>query len=930
MSEHQKMDKKVLLLSILMASMPFSHTYAATSEAEVYLKQAQEYLDKNNIKAAVIELKNALQEDPSYAEGRFLLGKTYLGVGDGPSAEKELLRARALGMEGVELDLNLAEAYLQLKKFDEAIEQSEPYLDASAEYSARALTLNAMGWLGKGDIEQARSRFEQALEAEPNGIKPTFGLVQVDLASNNLDAALQKIDALVKAHPDNFQSWLIKGELERKGKRIEDSYRSYSRAIELKSNDPNALLGRATVNISRGQLAEAKEDLAKVDQLVKGLVMSEYLRALIAYQEKRYGEARDHLQKVLSAAPGNIQAQMLMGVVSYIQKDYQLADEYLSRIVADFPNHTVAAKILGASRIKIKEPKRAIAVLEPLVDKSGADFQLFALLGSAYLMQGEYAKGNEYLQKAVEMQPGQAALHTQLALGLIAGGENQQAVSELQSAVDLDQDLLQADVLLVLMKLREKDYEQALVLTAALQKRMPKSPIPYNLEGLAYAAKGEFEQARKRFKQALSIDPDFTTAELNLARVELKRQDYSAAKKYFQAVVKKQSTNAAALIGLASLAEREGDKEEMIRLLRQANDGNANNAQPGILLANHYLKENNALKALSVANDLSSRFPNNVKVLEVLGKAQLSSGEPNSAVRTFARLVAQQPIAPAYLLLGGAQLAAKDANSGKASIEKALELDPNNVRGLMALGTIELKSGNNQQALALAKRLQQTIPEKAGGYELEGMVYAVQNDTEGSIAAFENAYKREKSAGSARQLAKAYYALDRREDAMAIMLDWLDAAPSDLASRLVLAMSLQKWGMNDKSIEQYRLLKESQPDNVIVLNNLAWLYFLKNDARALDTAQRAYDLDAKRAEVADTYGWILLKMGDDPEKALQVLQQAYVNFPTSSEIGYHVAVALHEVKRDKEAVRTLRKVIWEGESFDEIEQAKALLKSLGG
>jgi Tfp pilus assembly protein PilF len=206
----------------------------------------------------------------------------------------------------------------------------------------------------------------------------------------------------------------------------------------------------------------------------------------------------------------------------------------------------------------------------------------------------------------------------------------------------------------------------------------------------------------------------------------------------------------------------------------------------------------------------------------------------------------------------------------------------------------------------------------------------VQNDTEGSIAAFENAYKREKSAGSARQLAKAYYALDRREDAMAIMLDWLGAAPSDAASRLMLAMSLQKWGMNDKSIEQYRLLKESQPDNVIVLNNLAWLYFLKNDARALDTAQRAYDLDAKRAEVADTYGWILLKMGDDPEKALQVLQQAYVNFPTSSEIGYHVAVALHEVKRDKEAVRTLRKVIWEGESFDEIEQAKALLKSLGG
>jgi len=113
-----------------------------------------------------------------------------------------------------------------------------------------------------------------------------------------------------------------------------------------------------------------------------------------------------------------------------------------------------------------------------------------------------------------------------------------------------------------------------------------------------------------------------------------------------------------------------------------------------------------------------------------------------------------------------------------------------------------------------------------------------------------------------------------------------------------------------------------------VLNNIAWLYYLEGDSRALKTAEQAYAAGPARPEVADTYGWILRHDGSDPQRALILLQEAYVAYPTNGQIGYHVAAALHDLGRDDEAARTLRRVLQGDAEFKEVEDAKALLKKI--
>ena len=63
-------------------------------------------------RASVIELKNAVREDPANARARQLLGENYIELGDANSAEKELRRALDLGVDAAVLAVPLARVML--------------------------------------------------------------------------------------------------------------------------------------------------------------------------------------------------------------------------------------------------------------------------------------------------------------------------------------------------------------------------------------------------------------------------------------------------------------------------------------------------------------------------------------------------------------------------------------------------------------------------------------------------------------------------------------------------------------------------------------------------------------------------------------------------------------------------------------------------
>ena len=130
---------------------------------------------------------------------------------------------------------------------------------------------------------------------------------------------------------------------------------------------------------------------------------------------------------------------------------------------------------------------------------------------------------------------------------------------------------------------------------------------------------------------------------------------------------------------------------------------------------------------------------------------------------------------------------------------------------------------------------------------------------------------------------------------------------------------------NKEATKIYEKVLIIQSDNVVALNNLAWLYSLVNNPKALELAERAYNVNSSDAGIQDTYGWVLVQQGQT-DKGLRLLEQARKALPGIPEIQYHYAVALLKSGEEKEARKILGELLESGKPFESRDEAEQLLK----
>ena len=128
----------VMLIGFLCCLEVFSVQAASVDQ---YIDQAKQYEQKGEYRAAIIQLKNAVQQDDKQSQVRMLLAQAYLKIGDGASAEKELKRAKDLGADSELLMPMLGHAYIQQRKFKEVLNELKPGSDASDKARATLLAL---------------------------------------------------------------------------------------------------------------------------------------------------------------------------------------------------------------------------------------------------------------------------------------------------------------------------------------------------------------------------------------------------------------------------------------------------------------------------------------------------------------------------------------------------------------------------------------------------------------------------------------------------------------------------------------------------------------------------------------------------------------------------------------------------------------------
>lgn len=897
-----------------------------------HVQRAKQYQASGDIKASLIELKSALQQNAKNSEARLLLGELYTLVGDGAAAEKELLRAQKLGINSLFVQKLLAESLLLQHRYNDVLSMLEQ-LDWMSQ--PKLLVLRGQAQLGLGQPQEAESSFRQALGLKADMTSALLWLSRVLLASNDFQGASGTLKKVLATDPDNAEAWVLKGRAASAEERLDDAQADYHRAIDLVSvNTPRRIDMEARTELAKLLIGQRQfaDATVQVDYLLKTSPRhptTNFTASLLAYEQGQYTKARDYLLTVLKMSPDHLQSLFLLGSTNYALGNLEQAEVQLARVVAAAPALLPARMMLAGIRLQQAQSDQALDVLEPALAQAPNNVRLLAMAGQAALRSGELEKGKQLLQNAITKRPGEGSLRAQLAMLYLAEGNDAQAIKELEKAIEAGNASLREQSLLALAHLRQKNFDKALLVAERLATDNPKSAYLQNLLGVIYDTKGDVSQARAAFNESLRIDGSFVTATLNLVRLDIQAGRQSDARERLDGILVRDEGNVSAMMALAQLADLENDRPQALQWLEKARVADAKALAPRMVLARIYLRAGELARAREVVREALVIEPSNPRVLLAAGQAELVAQDYTAAVKRFEQLVKSAPVAAAHFWLGLAHFRAGEEGKAQQSLDKVISLDPDHLGAADLRVLLDLRTGKTTQALNRVREIKRRHPKSPVGYEREGDIQVTLNANAKAVKAYSQA--RQLGGGTRVLIKEAGVLRHSQGDQVAneLLEAWLKQYEDDTQARYALAVANVVAGNRQGAISQYRRLLEVEPKSTVALNDIAWLLHQeKKSAEALEFAERAYKLESENGAILDTYGWILLGNGN-PKAALGFLRQAAEKQPNAKEVQYHYAAALVESgKRDKEAQQILKDILSTGQEFNGKKEAQQLLELL--
>jgi putative PEP-CTERM system TPR-repeat lipoprotein len=900
---------------------------------EQSLQDGKAFLDKHDYTAAILELKTALQEQPNNREARLLLGEVFIKNGAYQEAEKELSKARSLGVTDDQIIPMLAKVYVRMGEPQKALDLGMPATNPSPPLLAALHTFRAEAQLSLGMRAEAEESIGAANQADAKQPELLLTRAKIALIDRQKEQAGQLIDAALQQDAKYTEALYLKAELLNSENKPEDAVKVYRQIVV---NDPSqfrAHLAIAGLQMKKGEIDAADKTIQAAEKVAGQVPMVKYARGALELQRGKLDQASSALLDVLNVMPDHLPSALAYAVASFGLGNYEQSIKHASLVLSAAPdNHTaakiIAGNILASSQLKIGDVKGALNTLTPLLRKHADDAKLLALAGEAYLQSRDYTKAQGYLDKAAALDPENAQIKTRQAAGHLATGESADALADLEKAVSLSDKLGQADLALVMMHLKNKEYDNALQAIAKLEKKLPNNPVTHNLRASALLGKLDRAGARKALEQALVVQPTFYPAAVNLARMDVEDKKPEAARKRFEVILKEDQANLGAMLALADLAAAEKKEKDYLEWLEKAIKVDPTALTAHAALVRHYLAKKDYNKALRQARQAASTNPDNLEAISLLGGTQMVTGDHSAAIDSFSRVSLKVPQLPeAHLRLATALIADKQWAPARDALQQALKLKPDMLQAQDALMRLELADNKPDTALGIARQIQVQQPGSPIGFDREADIHLSQKRYPQAIKAYEQSLA--KGAGTAGMM-KLHRALDLVGDARAAdqrLVAWLKQHPKDMPVRTYAAEVYMHAKRNREAIALYEELQKANPNNVMVLNNLANLYQSEKNSQAMATAEQAFKLAPEHPGVQDTLGWILVEQGQLP-RSLDLLAKAAAQAPKHGLIRYHYGVALARSGRKVEARKELQAAIASGQSFPELEDAKALLKGL--
>ncbi|MEW6990631.1 XrtA/PEP-CTERM system TPR-repeat protein PrsT [Colwelliaceae bacterium 6441] len=889
-----------------------------------YLAQGQQALEQSNVQQAIIEFKNAVRLAPKDANARIFLGEAYLAEGSYQGAEKELSRAIELGASKKGLVLNLATVRAKLADRDGLKLLLENSSALEEDEYVGVLFYVAVAALNDNDLNSAQDFFGQTISLSKEGRFGKLAQAYLLYSEQKHSESQNFIKELLSVNANDKEATLLNGHLYFAQNEFNDASNTFAHHLTLAPKDYAISFFQINALLRADNYEEAE---TKVDGLLKRFKeapLAHQYKSQIEYHKNNYREAITHADKAIKTGAGFPIARMVAGVSAYQLKEFEQSYDYLKPIEGNLTADHPIQKMLAIVKLKLGYINQASENFSLLEGLTTADVELLQASSVEMMKASDFQSAQKLIEKAEQLDPTNALLAAQKGMFLLSQ-DNVSGIEALEHALTLDSSLEEVELALAMQYLKLDEEGKAQEVASKWLKNNEQSVSGHILQGIIYTKQNNISAAKISFENVLSIEDNNIAALYNLAILAENDEDFDRAEVLYKQTLALLPSHKGALQNLSVLQLNKNQKDQHVSYLESLAQESNENISLTLTLAQNYRAAKQTEKAISLLESISNHDNLPQGYWLILGDAYVENKQLEKASKIYKNALTQLP--NSYLLtlrnIGVLELGKKYPQALSA-VYSASEKFPDNIRLQMLSAHYELLNKNYSKSEQIIKAMNNRNVKHEFLDKITGDLAIAQGNYPKAISFYSMLYQQEQSSKNAVRLARALKFNGQQQEAEKTLESYL-AENDDTNTRVVLA-SLYQSKDSTKKIKQYQLILKEFPDNIIILNNLAWSQYQINDlVNARENIEKAYAIQGEFLPLVETYAAILVKSSDN-NMAFKLLEKAQALGTKDAELQISLAKAYID-KGNNDKAKTLLNSITDP-SPELAAEAKSLKASL--
>ena len=755
------------------------------------------------------------------------------------------------------------------------------------------------------------------------------------IADGDFDKARIELKNVLQIDPKDAEAYYQLGRVFESLKNYQKAFANYSKAAELSPDHlaNQARLGRIyLLLVNDVDKAQEKVDfiLTKDPQNPEGLL----LKAAILAKAGKADEAIDVANNVLRNNPDDFDAISFVTVMYLKNKDTSAAKDLLQKSLKTRPDDDALNDMLAKVYLMEKRYDDVEPIYKRFLEKYPDEFLSYQRLASLYHLEDKKLEAEKVLREAIRNNPEDNARYLALVKYINATKGQEVAIQELEKIVG--DRTGQGDLRLALgeLYLLAGEESKAIMVYKNAIKDFPgevtaiKSAI--SLASI-YFNNGETEMAESVVEDALQSSPNDPELNFLNARLALKNKNTEKAIISLRLTIKEQPENIDAYLLLRNAYLLEGNQEQVDKVLISAFDNNKSNPAALLKLAKYYINRDleKAEKIIDVYNGLK---PDDYEGLSIKSAILNTRKEADKASDIAEKLLKLYPSQPNGYLQSVPVLVSKgEIDKAISLLQQGYDKVMDNRKILVLLSTLEASEKKFDEAEARIINELKQKPDDAGLKLLLAKVYL----PAGKIESAEKLLKEVLDANPGAEepyllLARIYQNQNNMSAYRKVLEKGWSNVKTGYRIPLKLATLYENEGRYQDAIEIYREMYSLNPNNLVVINNLASLlsdFSTKQEDMDLIKALADRLEESGKPVFKDTIGWVYYKLGDY-RKAVEYLTDVVSKAPDVNIFNYHLGMA-YKMNGDAEKARTyLSKSLKDGKRFNGYDDARKALKEL--